>query len=172
MSTTDEPGAHADGGELPGVTTDATGAQLGDAETRAAMRDAAAEGDEELSVGTKASRGFLWANVGVFTRYASALVLAAYLARVLDPTEYAVMVTLMVVTFYFDNALDLGMGAALVYEQEEGITDRVRVAFTANVMIMAVLASLALLLAPVISGYFDLPEYTNVFRCLAIVVVL
>ena len=31
------------------------------------------------------------------------------------------MVTLMtVVTFYFDTALDLGMGAALVYEQEEG----------------------------------------------------
>ncbi len=168
----DEPGASADGGELPGVTTDAAGALLGDDETRAAMREAAAEGEPELSVGTKASRGFLWANVGVFTRYASALVLAAYLARVLDPTEYAVMVTLMVVTFYFDNALDLGMGAALVYEQEEGITDRVRVAFTANVVIMAVLAALALLLAPVISGYFDLPEYTNLFRCLAIVVVL
>ena len=165
----DDPGGPADGGPVPGGTTDATGARLGDEETRAAL---AAGADGELSVGTKASRGFLWANVGVFTRYASALVLAAYLARVLDPTEYAVMVTLMIVTFYFDNALDLGMGAALVYEQEEGITERVRVAFTANVGVMAVLASIAFLAAPLISHYFDLPEYTNLFRCLSIVVVL
>ena len=96
------------------------------------------------SVGTAASRGFLWANVGVLTRYASALVLAAVMARVLDPTEYAVMVTLMVVTYYFDNALDLGMGAALDYEQETGITRRLQVAFTATLGMTLVLASVAL----------------------------
>src|SRR5690606_35156825 len=115
-------------------------------------------------------RGFLWANVGVLTRYMSALVLAAVLARVLDTTDYAVMVTLMVVTFYFDNALDLGMGAALVYEQEEGITDRVQVAFTANIGVTAVLAVTALLASPLIASFFDLPGYTTLFRCLAIVV--
>jgi lipopolysaccharide exporter len=48
----------------------------------------------------------------------------------------------------------------------------VRVAFTANVGVMAVLASIAVLTAPLIATYFDLPEYTNLFRCLAIVVVL
>ena len=85
----------------------------------------AVSGPAEQSVGTAASRGFLWANVGVATRYVSALVLAAVLARVLEPTEYAVMVTLMVLTYYLDNALDMGLGAALVYEQEEGITRRV-----------------------------------------------
>lgn len=130
------------------------------------------EQDASPSVGTTASRGFVWANVGVFTRYVSALVLAAALARVLDTTDYAVMVTLMVVTYYFDNALDLGMGAALVYEQEEGITNRVQVAFTVNVGVTAVLATVALLGSPLIASYFDLPGYTNLFRCLAIVVVL
>jgi PST family polysaccharide transporter len=124
------------------------------------------------SVGTAASRGFLWANVGVFTRYASALVLAAVLARVLTPTEYAVMVTLMVVTYYFDNALDMGMGAALVYEQETGITRRVQVAFTATLGVTSVLAAVALLGAPVIANFFKLPDYESLFRCLAIVVVL
>jgi PST family polysaccharide transporter len=131
------------------------------------------EGDDGgQSVGTTASRGFLWANVGVFTRYFSALVLAAVLARSLDTTDYAVMVTLMVVTFYFDNALDLGMGAALVYEQEEGITERVQVAFTANVLIASVLAVGALLTAPLIASFYHLQEFTNLFRCLAIVVLL
>lgn len=134
--------------------------------------DEAVEDDSRESVGTTASRGFVWANVGVLTRYMSALVLAAVLARVLDTTDYAVMVTLMVVTFYFDNALDLGMGAALVYEQEEGITDRVQVAFTANIAVTAVLATVALVGSPLIASFFDLPGYTNLFRCLAIVVAL
>ena len=129
-------------------------------------------GGDGPSVGTSASRGFLWANVGVLTRYASALVLAAVLARVLDPTEYAVMVTLMVVTFYFDNALDLGMGAALVYEQEKGITHRVQVAFTTTLGITVVLASFAVLGAPLITSYFRLEEYTTLFRCLGVVVLL
>jgi lipopolysaccharide exporter len=130
------------------------------------------EQDATPSVGTTASRGFVWANVGVFTRYVSALVLAAALARVLSPTDYAVMVTLMVVTYYFDNALDLGMGAALVYEQEQGITNRVQVAFTVNVGVTAFLATVALVGSPLIASFFDLPGYTNLFRCLAIVVVL
>lgn len=124
------------------------------------------------SIGTTASRGFLWANVGVLTRYMSALVLAAALARVLDTPDYAVMVTLMVVTFYFDNALDLGMGAALVYEQEKGITERVQVAFTTNVALAGVLSMVAFFGAPVIGNYFELSEYTNLFRFLSVVVIL
>jgi lipopolysaccharide exporter len=132
-----------------------------------------ADGEEASpSVGTAASRGFMWANVGVFTRYMTALVLAAVLARVLDTTDYAVMVTLMVVTYYFDNALDLGMGAALIYEQEKGITERVQVAFTANVGLTAVLATVALVGSPLIATYFNLPGYTTLFRLLAVVVVL
>ena len=101
------------------------------------------DGATGQSLGTKASRGFLWANVGIFTRYATALVLAAVLARVLPTADYAVMVTLMLITFYFDNALDLGMGAALVYEQEEGVSERVQVAFSANVLLGVVLAAVA-----------------------------
>ena len=44
---------------------DAEGAALGDQETQDA-------GPNPESIGTTASRGFLWANVGVFTRYMSA----------------------------------------------------------------------------------------------------
>lgn len=124
------------------------------------------------SVGTAASRGFLWANVGVFTRYMSALVMAAVLARALTSADYAVMVTLMIVTFYFDNALDLGMGAALIYEQEAGQTERVQVAFTANAIVTGVLAVLAFFIAPLISAFYHLDGYESVFRLLPVVVIL
>lgn len=128
--------------------------------------------EDGQSLGTKASRGFLWANVGIFTRYFSALVLAALLARYLDTDQYAVMVTLMIILFYFDNALDLGMGAALVYEQEEGISERVQVAFTANLGLAVVLAAGAFFAAPLVVDYFGHPGATSVFRCLAVVVLL
>ncbi len=138
----------------------------------AAGGDVGDVGEEEQSLGTTASRGFLWANVGIFTRYVSALILAAVLARVLDPADYAVMVTLMLITFYFDNALDLGMGAALVYEQEEGVTRRVQVAFTANVGLGVVLAVVAFAIAPVVADYFQQSGYVAEFRCLTIIVLL
>lgn len=124
------------------------------------------------SVGTAASRGFLWANVGVFTRYMSALVLAALLARKLNTTDYKVMVTLMVFTFYFDNALDIGMGGALIYEQEKGVTKRVQVAFTSNVMIAVVLALVAFFVAPLITRFYHLEGYDSLFRMLAVIVIL
>jgi O-antigen/teichoic acid export membrane protein len=130
------------------------------------------EGDDGQSLGTTASRGFLWANLGIFTRYVTALILAAVLARVLPTADYAVMVTLMLITFYFDNALDLGMGAALVYEQEEGVSERVQVAFTANVGLGVVLAAIAFFSAPFIADYFQQDGFVAVFRCLAIVVLL
>ncbi|MFM7069081.1 MAG: oligosaccharide flippase family protein [Actinomycetes bacterium] len=134
----------------------------------------AADADESAgpSLGTTAARGFLWANVGIVVRYGSGLVLAAVLARTLNPAAYAVMVTLMIVTFYFDNALDLGMGAALVYEQETGISRRVQVAFTANVALAAILAAAAFVAAPLLTSYFKLDGATPIFRCLAIVVLL
>jgi PST family polysaccharide transporter len=130
------------------------------------------DGGDGQSLGTKASRGFLWANVGILTRYVAALVLAAVLARSLTSDEYRVMVVLTTVLLYLDTALDLGMGAALVFEQERGITRRVRVAFTANVALSVVLAVLAVLLAPAIAWIYHLEDYVNVFRALGVVVLI
>lgn len=124
------------------------------------------------SLGTTAARGFLWANLGIFTRYAFALVLAGLLARKLTAEQYSVMVALTVIMMYTDTALDLGMGAALVYEQEKGITRRVKVAFTANVALAICLAALTVLIAPVIAGFFHLSDYVSVFRAFAIIVMI
>ena len=156
-------GAEGTASDGPGSSVDATDGAI-EGERR--------PGGDGQSLGTKASRGFLWANVGIFTRYVSALVLAAVLARVLPTADYAAMVTLMLITFYFDNALDLGMGAALVYEQEEGVTERVQVAFTANLGLGAVLAAAAFLSAPLIGNFFQQESFVNLFRCLAVIVLL
>ncbi len=148
------------------------GATPGDDPVDVSTLDEQAGGNDGRSLGTTASRGFLWANLGILVRYVLAIVLAAVMARVLPPADYAVMVTLLLLVFYFDNALDLGMGAALVYEQEEGLSDRVQVAFTANVLLGIGLGVLALLIAPLVGAYFQAESYVGVFRAFAVVVVL
>lgn len=135
-----------------------------------AGEDSPEDGDSEPSLGTKATRGFLWANLGIFTRYGTALVLAGLLARSLGTSEYSAMAIMTVVLLYFDTALDLGMGAALVYEQESGITKRVKVAFSANVVLGMALSLVAVLAAPLITSFFDLQEYTAEFRAIGLVI--
>ncbi len=164
--------ADGQGGPGPGPGDGRGGTPPGDDTVDVTTLEERSGGNDGASLGTTASRGFLWANLGIFTRYVLAIVLAAVMARVLPDADYAVMVTLLLLVFYFDNALDLGMGAALVYEQEEGLSDRVQVAFTANVLLGGVLGVLAVLIAPLIGAYFQAEAYVGVFRAFAVVVVL
>ncbi len=102
----------------------------------------------------------------------AALLLASVLARQLTTAEYSAMVALTIVMLYADTALDLGMGAALVYEQEEGRSRRVNVAFTANVSFSIVLAVIAVAIAPLVAGIFNLGQYVNMFRFLGPLIVI
>ena len=128
--------------------------------------------EDAQSLGTTATRGYLWANLGLLTRFGVALVLASVLARSLSSEEYSAMVALTVVMLYTDTALDLGMGASLIYEQERGHSHRVHVAFTANSAFGVVLAVVAVLLSPLIAGLFGLEQYVPVFMMLGPLIVL
>ncbi len=130
------------------------------------------DAEPEDSLGTTATRGFLWANLGLLSRFGTALVLASVLARQLTPAEYSAMVALTVVMLYADTALDLGMGAALVYEQGDGQDRRVDVAFSANVAFSLLLGALAVVLAPLVAALFNLEEYVDVFRFLGPMIVI
>lgn len=126
----------------------------------------------EPGLGTTATRGYLWANLGLLSRFGVALVLASVLARALDPVEYSVMVALTVVMLYADTALDLGMGAALIYEQEEGRSRRVDIANTANIAFAFLLGALAVALAPVLAAVFNLGGYVEVFMVMGPLIVI
>lgn len=146
-----------------------TGAERGDP-AEGPSQDTGAPVAEDL--GTKATRGFLWANVGILSRFGVALVLASLLARDLSPVEYSVMVAITVVTLYTDTALDLGMGAALIYEQEAGRSRRVNIAFTANVAFALLLGVASVGAAPLIASIFNLGDYTGVFMMVGPLIVI
>ena len=181
-----QPGDRTPQDSAPGDATVAaamSGAAAGSAEATGVSDTPADGGPEEgggpvedgeggQSLGTSATRGFLWANVGLLSRFGVALVLASVLARQLSTDEYSAMVAMTVVMLYADTALDLGMGASLVYEQERGQSRRVDVAFTANVAFSAVLGVVMFFAAPLIAALFNLEQYVNVFRFLGPLIVI
>lgn len=125
--------------------------------------------DERSELGQRAARSFLWALAGFGITQLGSFVTAGIAARVLGPSQYGVAATAVVVVFWLDILLDLGMGASLIYEQEQGQSERVRVAFTVNATVAVLLAATIFVGAPAIDRFFDAGNPT-LFRIVALLV--
>ena len=88
------------------------------------------------------------------------------LARLLTPKDFGIVAAASAVILYFDVVLDLGVGAALIYEQQRGSVDREHNAFTLNLIITSVLTVVGLLATPALAAFFSLQSEENVFRAL------
>ena len=121
---------------------------------------------------TGAVRGVLWAAASLGATRLALFVSTLILARLLVPEDFGTVAAAMTVVTYFEVALDLGLGAALIYEQEKGHSARVQTAFTLNVAFSVLLALVGILLAGPLAGFFGVPDETPLFRALACYLVL
>jgi PST family polysaccharide transporter len=118
----------------------------------------------------KAAGGFFWMLVGFVVLQLGSFGTFAMAGNYLSRDEVGLAGSLLTVVFWADVLLDIGMGASLIYEQEDGHSRRVHVAFTVNT-IAAVVVSLAVLFgAPGIAGFFHASSDVNLFRLLALLV--
>jgi lipopolysaccharide exporter len=127
-----------------------------------ADRPASAAGIERRAV-----RSFVWAAVAFAGNRLMVFLSTLVLARILVPAEFGVVAAAMTVVLYFEIALDLGVGAALIYEQEEGITRRVQTAFTMNLLVAGLLTGVGVLVAPAAASFFRVPGEDAIFRVLS-----
>jgi PST family polysaccharide transporter len=115
-----------------------------------------------------AARGFVLTLLGfIFLQLAS---FATYVVagHYLDSSELGVVGKFLTVLFWMDVLLDMGMGAAIIRDQEKGQTERVGIAFSVNT-IVAVVVSLGLFFAaPLIAGFFRVSDRVELFQMLAI----
>ncbi|MDQ1650431.1 MAG: hypothetical protein QOG60_2488 [Frankiaceae bacterium] len=142
--------------------------------------DVAAESSESASddagagveLRGRAVRGFAWAAISFggnkLLVFASTLVLT----RLLAPSDFGVVAAGLTFIAYLEVALDLGVGSAIVYQQEKGHTRGVHVAFTMNVLACAALAALNFALAPAVAEFFRVPDAADVFRAFSIYILL
>jgi PST family polysaccharide transporter len=119
-----------------------------------------------------AARSFGWALLSFGGNRLVVFVSTLVLARLLAPQDFGVVAAALTLTSYLELGLDLGIGAALIYEQEEGVTPRVQTAFTLNLLLGAVLFAAAFLAAPLTARFFQVPGQDAIFRALALVLLI
>jgi lipopolysaccharide exporter len=115
-----------------------------------------------------ALHSFLWAGLSFGLTKVAVFVSTLVLARILVPDDFGVVAAALTMIALFEIGLDLGVGSALIHDQEKGITSRVQTAFTLNLAIAALLAGLFALSAPAVAAYFRVPDQVEVFRILAL----
>jgi lipopolysaccharide exporter len=119
------------------------------------------------TLGTRAAKGLLWSAVSMgankFVAFASTVVLA----RLLDPNDFGVFAAALTLMLYLEVALDLGISAAVVYEQEEGLTARLDTAFTTNILFAAALTLVGIGIAPELARFLSVPGDTAIFRVMS-----
>ncbi len=119
-----------------------------------------------------AVRAFGWSALSVASNRVVAFVAMLVLARLLGPTEFGVAAGALVLVAFLDVILDFGVGAAVVYEQEHGHSERLHTAFTINQLAAALLTAVAMLASPLLATLLQLPDRADVFRALSLVLVL
>jgi lipopolysaccharide exporter len=121
---------------------------------------------EPGSLTERAVRSFGWATVSYGASKLLVFVSTVVLARILTPNDFGIVAGATALILFFDVVLDLGVGAALIYEQEHRITLRVQTAFTLNALIAAALTGIGVLLTPAVAAFTNLQQHENVFRVL------
>ena len=103
-------------------------------------------------------RGFLWSMFsfggGKVIVFGSTLVLA----RLLTPESFGVIAAGMAFVAYLQVLLNLGIGATIIFEQEEGVGRRVQVAWTLNVVLAVVFGVVGAMLAPLLANFSESPS--------------
>ncbi len=107
----------------------------------------------------------VWSLISLVGKRGISFLTVAFLSRLLFD-DYGAVAALMTVLFFLEVGLDLGLGAAVIYEQEEGQTERVDVAFTANLGVAALLAGAVSVAAPALGSFFHVEEFDDMFRIL------
>lgn len=108
---------------------------------------------------TSAARhSFVWAAVSYGAGRILVFLVTLVLARMLTPDDFGVVAAGLALIAFFEIALDLGLGSAVVYEQEGGVSERVQTAFTLNLLAAGGLTLVGVLAAPTLARFVSLPQ--------------
>jgi lipopolysaccharide exporter len=131
-----------------------------------------ADGAASKGIQRRAVKGFSWAAISFGGNKFLVFVSTLVLTRLLAPAEFGVVAAGLTVIAYLEVTLDLGMSSAIVYQQEEGQSRSVAVAFTTNVTLCTILAGLNFLTAPAVAAFFRVPDSAAIFRALSLYILI
>jgi PST family polysaccharide transporter len=109
-----------------------------------------------------------WSTLAFLGGRAATFASLLVVARLVSPAQFGVVAGILAYLAILELAADLGMRATVIYEQEEGITRRVDVAYTLNLVLAVVLTLVGVALAPFVADFFGAGEETGLFRLAAL----
>ncbi len=81
----------------------------------------------------------------------------------LVPEDFGLVTAALTIIAMLDAALDLGVGAAVVAEQEKGISYRTRSAYTLNLALSLLIAGAGVAASPLIAALFKAESHAGLF---------
>ena len=121
--------------------------------------DAPTAGDGPGKVDARtAGSSFLWSAMSFGGSKLLVFLITLVMARLLSPEDFGVVAVGLTIVAFLEIALDLGVGAALVYEQETGITRRVQTAFTVNLAIALICTLAGVAATPLVADFFHVDD--------------
>lgn len=120
----------------------------------------------DLSVQTV--RSIAWSTAAFLSGRAVTFLALLVITRLLPPADFGVVAAVVVFLSLLELGSDLGMRATVIYEQERGVSDRIHVAFTLNLLVAGALVVIGVAAAPLIAAFFDMSEHTSLFRLAAL----
>jgi len=113
-------------------------------------------------------RGAWWSTLDVVINRTSGFLLGIIVARLLDPADFGIYAVALVVHSILINVSDLGVGAALVRDDEESMRASGRTVTTIAWATSASLGLVMALLAPELARLLGAPEAASAIRVMAL----
>ena len=114
--------------------------------------------------GESVRRGVVWSVAAFGASKALSLLSLLVLARLLAPDQFGVVAAVAAYVALIELGSDIGMKPAVVYEQEEGLSERIQTAFTMNLVTALALSAVGVTLAPAVAGFFGVADHAGLFR--------
>lgn len=118
------------------------------------------------SLRTQAVRGGAWNMASAVLSFGVQFGVGIVLARLLPPADFGLIGVAMVVIGFGRMFVDLGLGQALV-QQEEATPRHIRTGFTVTVGVGALLSATGFVAAPLVAAFFRIESVTEVVRALS-----
>lgn len=124
-----------------------------------------------MSLGKKTVQGVFWNYLSFASGKLLAFVSTIILARVLAPEQFGQVAVALVIIQYLEAIGDLGIAAALIY-QRDNIERASNVAFIISIVMGVVLATLAVVSAPLIGTFFNSAASVPMVQVLALTLLI
>ena len=115
--------------------------------------------------------GLMWRFLERFGAQGVTFIVSVVLARILDPSVYGVIAIVTVFTTILNVFIDSGLGNALIQKKDADDLDFSTV-FIFNLCMCALLYCLLFISAPLIAGFYKMPELTAALRVMSLTVIV